>query len=314
VFTLFVPGLESGPVETLPALQRLLARGRSRPLEISPWEYLAALAGGDMAAWPVGPVSALGELVAPPRCCLRVEPLGAEHEQQSMFRMPATALHIERYEAEALAVAFHEAFGADGLRLAVAAPERWYLAWEAGHAGAIDWRGFAAPAGALDPRQRPAPPEAALRLVLSEIEMLFHAHPVNAARRDRGAPVIAGLHPWGGGALHSTAARPGPVPAVTEEPYLAGLRRLDALPGEAGARFDAGAMDAGGIAWPVPTETLAAAPLAEVEQAWAAPLLAALQRGRLAGVRIVTGRAVHETRRMGALCFWRRSLSVADPA
>ena len=231
-----------------------------------------------------------------------------------MFRLPATSLGIERGEAEALAVAFHEAFAADGLRLAVAAPERWYLAWEAGHARAIDWRGFAAPAGALDPRQRPAPPETALRLILSEIEMLFHAHPVNAARRDRDAPVIAGLHPWGGGALQSAELLPGPDPAVTEEPYLAGLRRLGAVRGTAGARFDAGSMDAGGIAWPVPTEMLAAAPLAEVEQAWAAPLLTALQRGRLAGVRIVTGRAVHETRRMGALCFWRRSPSLAEPA
>lgn len=312
MFTLFVPGLETGPLERLPALQRLLARGRSRPLEVTPWELLAGLADGDIGAWPVAPVSALGDLAVPPRCCLRVEPLGAEPEQQGMFRMPAIRLDIERDEAEALASAFHEVFGADGLRLEIAAPERWYLAWEAGHPRAMSWRGFAAPAGSLDPRQRPAPPEAALRLLLSEIEMLFHAHRVNAARRDRGAPIIAGLHPWGGGALRTREVLPPPVPAVTEEPYLAGLRRFGAVRGKAGVRFDAATLDDRGIAWPVPAEMLATAPLADVEQAWAAPLLAALQRGRLSGVRIVTGQQVHETRRMGALCFWRRSPSLAE--
>ncbi len=69
MFTLFVPGIESAPVGALPrlpSLERLLGRGRARPLSGSPWALLAELAGGDLRRWPVGPVGALGARVGAP--------------------------------------------------------------------------------------------------------------------------------------------------------------------------------------------------------------------------------------------------------
>jgi hypothetical protein len=313
VFTFFAPGIESAPpgaLPRLPALERLLGRGKRRDLPGSPWAFLAQLAGGDLAQWPVGPVSALGELAAPPRRCLRVEPLGADAEQQGAFRLPAATLAIEAAEAEALAAAFGEAFQAEGVQLVVATPERWYLAWAQGHPAADGWQGFGGPAQSLDAAMRPAPPEAALRLLLSETEMLFHAHPVNVARRDRDAASIAGLHPWGGGSLRSG---PEPQPWIAgnrEEPFLAGLRRLGVVGGAPGRPHFTGAE--GGVAWPAAIETLGVRTLSGLETAWAVPLLAALQRGRLPGVRIVTGRAIHETRRRDALRFWRRGRPLAE--
>ena len=325
MFTLFMPGLEPGSADSVPrqpALERLLARGRVRPLEISPWALLARLAGGDLGRWPVGPVSALGELAAPPQACLRIEPLGGENERHGVFRLPAASLAIERHEAEALADAFRATLGAGRLRLDIASPERWYLALDGGSDGGSDggpaagphWSGFAGPARSLADDERPAPPEADLRLLLSEVEMLFHAHPVNVARRERAAPGIAGLHPWGGGRLSATATAgisPHGSP-VTEEPYLAGLRRLGAVRSAGAATFRAGPATTDGIAWPAAVETLDAQCLADVEVNWAAPLLAALLRGRVAGVRIVTGRTVHETRRLDALRFWRRPRPMAE--
>jgi len=315
VFTLFLPGIESAASEAMPrmpALERLLARGRARPLGSSPWDFLAAHAGGDTRRWPVGPVSALGELGTAPRACLRVEPLGADAEQQGLFRLPATILEITRLEAGALATAFRETFDEDGLRLEIAVPERWYLAWNEDHANAKPWQGFAGPASSMREGDRPAPAEAGLRRLLSEIEMLFHGHPVNAARRERGLPTIAGLHAWGGGVLS-----PGEAPAATgssaiEEPYLAGLRRLAALPHVAAARTKRDAIGAGGVAWPLPFETLDPRQMASIELEWAAPLLSMLRRGRLDGVRVVTGRAIHETRRTDALRIWRRARPVVD--
>jgi hypothetical protein len=307
VFTLFAPCIERAWAggSGLPALERLVARARSWPLEETPWAMLAKLAGGSLERWPAGPVSALGELAVPPCACLRVEPMGGEFEREGMFRLSAASLDITRAEAEALAAAFRDVFGAEGLWLEVAAPERWYLAWEPSHPAAQGWRGFPGPAPWLAHDERPAPPESRLRLLLSEVEMLFHAHPVNAARRDRGAPIIAGMHPWGGGLLDEDAAStPGAVP---EEPYLAGLRRLGAVPGEAGPGFAPGGSFREGFAWPMAVEErVTAGRLEMLDQAWGAPLLASLRGGRLAGVRIVTGRAVHETRRLGALRFWRR--------
>jgi hypothetical protein len=314
VFTLFLPGIESASAAALPrmpALERLLARGRARPLDASPWAFLAALAGGDEARWPVGPVSAAGELAAPPRACLRVEPLGAI-EHQAAFRLPAARLEISREEADQLAAAFRATFAADGLRLEIAAPERWYLAWADGDGEAAAWRGFAGPARSLLDDERPAPPEAPLRRLSSETELLFHAHPVNAARSARGAPLVAGVHPWGGGALTVAAPMTTEVAAVAEEPYLAGLRRLGLVPGAAARGATKAAVDGDGIAWPLAIETLELRQLARIEQDWGAPLLGMLRRGRLDGVRIVTGRAVHETRRRDALRIWRRPRPVAE--
>ena len=296
----------------MPALERLLARGRARLLQGSPWTFLADLAGGDAARWPVGPVSAMGDLEAPPRACLRVEPLGADAEQQGTFRLPASSLGITREEADALGAAFLGAFGADGWHLDIAASERWYLAWEPAHEDAPAWRGCPGPAHSLGEGERPAPPEAPLRRLASEVELLFHAHPVNIARRDRGAPIIAGLHPWGGGAVRASRVPAPFAPAVPEEPYLAGLRRLGAVSGAAAQRAVRGVVTNGGIAWPFPIETLSLQQIAHLDQDWAVPLLGLLRRGRLDGVRVVTGRAVHETRRTDALRIWRRPRPVSD--
>lgn len=309
VFTLFLPGIESVPESAsprLPALERLLARGRARPLATTPWALLARLAGGDAECWPVGPVSALGDGLGASQACLRVEPLGSQQEEGGAFRLPAVELGIGRDEAAALAEAFRGAFGADGWRLAIAAPERWYLVGQDARASAAGWSGFAGPAGMPGDGERPAPPEPGLRRLLSEVEMLFHAHPVNAARRERGTALIASLHPWGGGRLAAAGPWSDHGARALEEPFAAGLRRLGALGASPGGRVAPGRIDRDGVAWPVPIETLQPADLEAIERDWAAPLLARLQRGRLAGVRIVTGRRVHETRRSDALRFWRR--------
>jgi hypothetical protein len=315
VFTLFLPGIESASAEALPrmpALERLLVRGRARPLQGSPWAFLAELAGGDPVRWPVGPVSALGELEAPPGACLRVEPLGADAEQRGTFRLPANSLGITRDEALALGAAFLKTLGADGWRLEVAAPERWYLAWEPAHGDATVWRGCPRPAQSVGAGERPAPPETPLRRLVSEVELLFHAHPVNIARRDRGAPIIAGLHPWGGGVIPEKGVPAAFTPAMDEEPYLAGLRRLGVVCSRAEKRAVHGAVTDGGIAWPFSIESLSLQQVARIDQDWAAPLFGLLRRGRLSGVRIVTGRAIHETRRTDALRVWRRPRPVSE--
>jgi hypothetical protein len=315
VFTLFLPGIETTSAEALPrmpALERLLARGRARQLQGSPWSFLAELAGGDPARWPVGPVSAMGEFEVPPRACMRVEPLGADAEQQGAFRLPANSLGITRDEADELAAAFLGTFGPDGWRLDIATAERWYLAWETVHGDAPAWQGCPGPAHSVGEGERPAPPEAELRHLTSEVELLFHAHPVNIARRDRGAPVIAGMHPWGGGVVPANRVLASFTPAAPEEPYLAGLRRLGAVCARASGRAVRDVATNGGIAWPFPIEVLSLQQLARIDEDWAVPLLGLLRRGRLEGVRVVTGRAIHETRRTDALRVWRRPRPVSE--
>lgn len=314
MFTLFLPGLERRLPEaagSAPALVRLLARGTTRALRASPWQYLAGLAGGDNGRWPVGPVSAAADLPAPPPACLRTEPLGADTERHGMLRLPAAGLGVTMDEAGALAAAFAREFGSDGLSLAVATPERWYLGWQE-HPGVAaaepGWRGFEGPPQDLPGDARPAPPEPGLRRLLSELEMLFHAHPVNATRRARGQPGIAGLHPWGGGRLHEPVTTAGELPV--EEPYLAGLRRLGAITGRSLPGMTGRDAPAAGIAWPVTDLCRDGTALARVATEWVAPLAERLRRGELTGLRIVSETRRHEIRRLDLLKVWRRASGV----
>jgi hypothetical protein len=301
----FLPGLDelADPgAPRLPALEALLARGRSEPGD-NCWAALAHLAGGDLARWPVGPVSALAELQAAPAECLRVEPLGMDAEQRGAFRLRAAALGIRPEEAAALAEGFATTFATEGLRLEVATPQRWYLLRDASREGA-PWAGFDGPPMGLAPGQRPAPPEPGLRRLLSEVEMLFFAHPVNEARRELGRPLVAGLHPWGGGRIErgtgrATAAAPSLAPQAGE-PYLAGLRRLGVLP----AAGEKGALE---VLWPLAPEALDLARLRELDADCLAGLSQRLRRGQIRRLRLVTGTAVHEVGTLDMLRFWRRS-------
>jgi hypothetical protein len=312
VFNLFLPGMASGPgadMPRLPALETILARARRHSLPASPWAELAALAEGQAEDWPVGPVSALGDLAVAPPCCLRLEPLGMDAEHSGAFRLPARVLGITRPEADALAASFSATFGADGLKLVIARPQRWYLVQQDGFSTGEPWRGFAMPARALPADARPAPPEAELSRLLSEVEMLFYSHPVNAARRDRAMPLIAGIHAWGGGRLHVPVTPAAHAPLAGEEPYLAGLRRLGAFPG---SQSDSGRLAAGGAAWPVADEDMSMARLPDAERAWAGPLLRSLRLGRLSALAIVTGRTRHELRRRDLFKFWRRPRALEE--
>jgi hypothetical protein len=300
MLTLFIPGLEEladAAAPRLPSLELLLARGRTRPAaETSCWAALARAGGGDLERWPVGPVSALAELGAAEGCWLRLEPLGMDAEQRGAFRLRASALEIEADEATALAAAFNATFAADGIRLAVPSCRRWYL-----HRQDVDgepWRGFPGPALAPEIGDRPAPPEAALRRLMSEVEMLFFAHPVNEARRERGRPLIAGLHPWGGGWLDGAIAKS--APAAEEEPYLTGLRRLGVLPPAA-----PDSVFGDGLCWPVAPEALSPAVLEALEENLLGPLVSALRRGAVRRLRLLTDRREHRLATTDVFRFWR---------
>jgi hypothetical protein len=332
VFTLFVTGMEivaPALATRQPALERLLARAAVRPLGQSAWAWLATLAGSEagrevggktrdpLCAWPVGPISALGDGYGGRGTWLRVEPLGADPEGQGGFRLRAAGLGITPTEAAALAGAFNETFAGDGLCLEIAAHERWYLVAGDAEPGRRDWRGFEQPAAQLPPGERPAPPEPGLRRLLSEVELLFHAHPVNEARRARGMAAIAGLHPWGGGKMPARQPLPVTTYPAGEEPYLAGLRRLGALPATdatESVRCSGAAARKGGVAWPVPIESMAAVSLERIEADWAVPLLAELRRGRLDGLRIIASGRMYSLRPVDAWSAWRRPRALAELA
>jgi hypothetical protein len=128
--------------------------------------------------------------------------------------------------------------------------------------------------------------------LLTEIQMVLHAHPVNEAREARGEPAVNSLWLWGAGpAPREASARWQSITA--DDPVALGLARAarlrarGSMPGAAwlerapedgrhlvvldALRPFAAVSDADGFS----------ATLEALEREWFAPLLAALRRGRI---------------------------------
>ena len=135
----------------------------------------------------------------------------------------------------------------------------------------------------------------ALRRLGAEIEMWLHGHPVNAARARRGAPEVATLWLWGGGA--STLSRPAAARdtadvAFGSDAYVRGLWRLAggetrpmpvdwaAVIGEPRASRALGVVEVAGLLHANASWRLADA-LAQIDRGLITPSLSALHRGGL---------------------------------
>ncbi len=156
---------------------------------------------------------------------------------------PTGLLRLEDSETSAWVDAFNAELGRDDMRL------------HALPGGGLLLSGLAAPAAETrDPASVlgrdiheavPRGAEAApLRALAGEIEMWLHEHPLNLARRRRGAPTLSGLWLWGGGAgsTQPTTREPlRPARAVTEGVAFGGsdawLRAVATLSSAAADRF-----------------------------------------------------------------------------
>ncbi len=131
----------------------------------------------------------------------------------------------------------------------------------------------------------------------NEIQMLLHAHPVNAAREARGARPVTGLWFWGGGRASEIAAAPGPArrslaaprtrSATSRAAYAParrsnGRRRPDFVSVDDGA--DAAGKESTVVVLP-PVAGDAALPGLAAE--WLAPAVAALARGDVTALDVV---------------------------
>ena len=148
--------------------------------------------------------------------------------------------------------------------------------------------------------------------------MLFHDHPVNAARASRGEPVINSLWPWGGGimpqALSTTVSR-----MLTDHPLGMGLAQQTGIPRmEIPVNSQALLALAGdgltlvfndGLEWAAQYGDVDSwvEALQELEHDWFVPLLAATSQGVLSSLVIEPCNASSYliTRRQ-LQHFWRR--------
>lgn len=152
----------------------------------------------DMGALPVAlyqfPIDAQ---TAVPEHCVCAELIHLQADKDNARLVPESALAISSDESQQLLDALNKLINADGLEVQRTAGGRCYLTGMPA-TGLDSWPAHAVANGKIAnslPRQAEA---GDWRRFLTEVQMLFHSHPVNEVRAERGLLPINGMWFWGG--------------------------------------------------------------------------------------------------------------------
>jgi hypothetical protein len=332
---LVVPGLlRSRSPERLPALELLLARGRSRALDVASLERWLEAGFLEESALEDRPASrqtlAAGALTllahaedARAQTWVRADPVHLQAMRDRLVMVPGEALSISRKEADALCAALN-AHLEGRVELRAVEPERWCARLPA------EARWADEPALELAGRSIELQPGKARAgdALLTELQMLLHEHPVNEAREARGELPVNSLWLWGAGGLPPAASSRWQSVAGTE-PLALGLARLAGaralgLPASAqlwlaGAPQDGRhlfILDALRAPLALSDEAALQNRLQLLERHWFSPLLGALREGLIGMVTIHvperTSGVSFETIRGDLRRFWRRVRPVSS--
>ena len=313
----------------LPALELLLARSRRSSGDAISLERWLADAFGDDADGeiPAGALTLAGSGgEAGESVWMRADPVHLKLNRDQLLLVPASTFGVQPGEAEALAEMLNRHF-AGGLTFYPLRPECWCVRADDG-AATLRTESPAEVAGKDVNRHLPAG-EGSKRWhgFLNEIQMLLHEHPVNEAREARGEPAINSVWLWGAGKL--TAQAEGRWQSVTADDALAcGYAQISGArhrPLPAGAHEWLARLPEDGrqlvvldtLRMPVALGDFDAwhARLAELEERWFAPLVAALRSGRIGMTTLVVPDGAelrsYESTRNDLRHFWRRPKPLA---
>lgn len=291
------------------ALAQALARADRQP-DAAPG-YLATLAAHFQ--WPGTqlPVAALlrehaaGDAVGASWLC--ADPAYVQPDINGARMLACGTLDIDRSEAEALARELKPVFGDSGALLETTTPARWHLRLPA---GAV-LPAFATPEEVLGAdlfeHLPPGPEGRRWRQLFNEAQVILHQHPVNAARRARGAMPANSLWFWGGGALPAWIKTP--LARVASDDPLARALAARAGVGSETPRPELLAQAHDGATL-FDLERIAPDVLA---QAWLPALFDALARGRVTELRFAFASGERFClARWHRLRFWRRARAPAS--
>lgn len=234
------------------------------------------------------------------RVWLSSDPCWVQAEINGARLLACGQMGLDQAAAEALAQPLRPIFGDAGMQLEVSSPDRWHLRLPAGS----PVPDFAAPEQALGEDLFQHLPQGSegrrWRVLINEVQVLLHQHPLNADRRNHGLPPVNSLWLWGGGTLpHSVSS--GWQSVVGDDLLLDALAQAAGMPRQ--SRTAAHVVDAA----PGTLVDLQDLPVAELEQDWW-PVLAELVRRRPLVFAFASGeRWLHKP--MHRLRFWRRELA-----
>lgn len=183
----------------LPALEKILARGRSEavkemPLENRLCELFGLPADAGIAAFGAA-FDGLGE-----GCWLRADPV---HLQLQRNRLVLQEVAVGAEEAGEFCASLNRHFSGEGLAFFAPHPQRWYVRLDAGPE-----TGFVplSQAAGRDVRELLSRGAGRCSHLFNEIQMLLFVHEANVRREARGESAVNGVWLWGGG----SAAMPQP--------------------------------------------------------------------------------------------------------
>ena len=330
--TLYTPGLfapagdpaqlaalfKRAPLGDLSELELLLTRAQQqRGSRVSDEQQLFTLFGIAAAAgdWPVAAVTRLVDVGESNNSYwLRADPVHMQPSRDQVVMFGNRHLNVRNEEMTQLREEFNKLFAEDGLHLETPVNHRWYL--RVGHPPQITTTPLHA---VLNQNIHSYLPQGADALhwhkLLSEVQMLFHSSSVNEQRRQRRQPEINSLWLWGGGVLPTCSAVQWQR-LWSNEVLSRGLARL--------AQVNESSLPATGEEW-LEQATESGHNLAvidgarqlddviewqefvgELNHSWFAPLLAALKRGDLNTITLISDGQRFELNRKQLRRWWKR--------
>ncbi len=139
---------------------------------------------------------------------LSADPAWVQPDMNGVRLLACGQLQLSMDDAQALAEPLKSVFDEAGLQLEISTPDRWHLKLPDN----TSLPDFAAPEQALGEDLSQHLPQGAegrrWRVLLNEIQVLLHQHPLNAQRRAGGLAPVNSLWLWGGGRLPGTLRSP----------------------------------------------------------------------------------------------------------
>ncbi|MCK7578573.1 MAG: phosphoglycerate mutase [Chromatiales bacterium] len=218
-----------------PAIERLLARADRLPSPdrdpLAAWMCAAGVESPTEAEAPTAPLALLGEgeAVESGAIWMHADPIHVRPDRDRLLIYAGKGIAPDRAEADALVETFNRHFADDGLSLLAPTPARWYLRLARPLSGLRTSPLYQVQGGSMAEHLPRGPESRDWIRLLNEIQMLFHADPVNRRREANGRPMISGVWTWGAGSLPALS---GSVPdaLVGDHPLIAGLGRLARTP------------------------------------------------------------------------------------
>lgn len=223
------PVLKKFPAPHAPALAAILARAdRQASRHASAGDWLCE-------RWGIAPPCPFAAILAAfdgldtqqPAGWLFAEPVNMATQSKTLKLFPARFLGLTADESRQCVEALNTHFSARGLHFFATVPDRWYVRC------AHDEIPVTAPVdqarlGSMLEFQPQSHGKINWRAIQNEIQMLFHTHPVNAAREMDGRPRVDGVWFWGGGVAAAIRA-PSYDSVLADEPLAMQLAKQSGI-------------------------------------------------------------------------------------